>query len=165
MSLCYQSSQTQLLWKTKHFQYYGDRESSSWEHPFLYPSARLLADYFIFQFALSLGKALPYIFSQFNLLRDLSEISRRGGGVETEGGSQLFEIAEKGGVMKNGPLKGEGSCKYVSVIMYPQKKKEVRNRRVKWSAVRIGVGLLMLSSKIYVYGITKNRLEIYFELS
>ena len=27
--------------------------------------------------------------------------------------------------MKNGPLKGEGSCKYVSVIMYPQKKKEV----------------------------------------
>ena len=73
--------------------------------------------YFIFQFALSLGKALPYIFSQFNLLRDLSEISRRGGGLETEGGSQLFETAEKGGVMKNGPLKGEGSCKYVSVIM------------------------------------------------
>ena len=69
--------------------------------------------YFIFQFALSLGKALPYIFSQFNLLRDLSEISRRGGG----GGSQLFETAEKGGVMKKGPLKGEGSCKYVSVIM------------------------------------------------
>ena len=74
--------------------------------------------YLIFQFALSLGKALPYIFSQFNLLRDLSEISRGGGGVETEGGSQLFETAEKGGVMKNGPLKGEGSCKYVSVIMY-----------------------------------------------
>ena len=72
--------------------------------------------YFIFQFALSLGKALPYIFSQFNLLRDLSEISRRGGG-EGGWGSQLFETAEKGGVMKNGPLKGEGSCKYVSVIM------------------------------------------------
>ena len=36
--------------------------------------------------------------------------------METEGGSQLFETAEKGGVMKNGPLKGEGSCKYVSVI-------------------------------------------------
>ena len=51
--------------------------------------------------------------------RDLSEISREGegGGVETEGGSQLFETAEKGGVMKNGPLKGGGSCKYVSVIM------------------------------------------------
>ena len=45
-----------------------ETESSSWEHPFLYPSARLPADYFIFQFALSLGKALPYIFSQFNLL-------------------------------------------------------------------------------------------------
>ena len=51
------------------------------------------------------------------LIRDLSEISRGGGGVETEGGSQLFETAEKGGVMKNGPLKGGGSCKYVSVIM------------------------------------------------
>ena len=48
----------------------------------------------------------------------MSEISRGGGGgVETEGGSQLFETAEKGGVMKNGPLKGGGSCKYVSVIM------------------------------------------------
>ena len=31
-----------------------------------------------------------------------------GRGVEKEGGSQLFETAEKGGVMKNGPLKGEG---------------------------------------------------------
>ena len=30
------------------------------------------------------------------------------GGVETEGGSQLFETAEKGGVIKNEPLKGEG---------------------------------------------------------
>ena len=37
--------------------------------------------------------------------------------MEKEGGSQLFETAEKGGVMKNGPLKGGGSCKYVSVIM------------------------------------------------
>ena len=35
-------------------------------------------------------------------VRDLSEISRGGGGVETEGGSLLFETAEKGGVMKNG---------------------------------------------------------------
>ena len=49
--------------------------------------------------------------------RDMSEISRGGGGLETEGGSQLFETAEKGGVMKNGRLKGGGSCKYVSVIM------------------------------------------------
>ena len=37
--------------------------------------------------------------------------------VEAEGGSQLFKTAEKGGVMENGPLKGGGSCKYVSVIM------------------------------------------------
>ena len=37
--------------------------------------------------------------------------------METEGGSQLFETAEKGGVMKNGPLKGGGSRKYVSMIM------------------------------------------------
>ena len=54
------------------------------------------------------------------LLKDLSEISSGGGGgggVETEGGSQLFETAEKGGVIKNGPLKVGGSCKYVSVIM------------------------------------------------
>ena len=51
------------------------------------------------------------------LLRDLSEISRGRGGVETEGGSQFFETAEKGRVMKNGPLKGGGSCKYGSVIM------------------------------------------------
>ena len=52
-------------------------------------------------------------------LRDLSEISRgeEGGGVETEGGSQLFETAEKEGVMKNGPLKGGGLRKHVSVIM------------------------------------------------
>jgi len=48
--------------------------------------------------------------------------------METEGGSQLFETAEKGGVMKNGPLKGGGSCKYVSVIMWRfthRRKKEV----------------------------------------
>ena len=37
--------------------------------------------------------------------------------METEGGSQLFETAEKVGVIKNGPLKGGGSCKYVSVII------------------------------------------------
>ena len=37
--------------------------------------------------------------------------------METEGGSQLFETAEKRGVMKNGLLKGGRSCKYVSVIM------------------------------------------------
>ena len=55
-------------------------------------------------------------FKEIDTVRDLSEISR-GRGVETEGGSQLFETAEKGGVMKNGPLKGGGSCKYVSVIM------------------------------------------------
>ena len=33
------------------------------------------------------------------------------------------------------------------------------------SRVIIRVGLLMLSSNMYVYDITKNRLEIYFELS
>ena len=37
--------------------------------------------------------------------------------METEGGSQLFETTEKGGVMKNKPLKGGRSCKHVSVIM------------------------------------------------
>ena len=38
-----------------------------------------------------------------------------GGGVETEGGSQLFETAEKGRVIKNEPLKGGGSCKYANM--------------------------------------------------
>ena len=37
--------------------------------------------------------------------------------METEVGSQLFDTAEKGGVMKIGPLKGGGPCKYVSLIM------------------------------------------------
>jgi len=49
------------------------------------------------------------------LLRDLSEISR--GGVETEAGVTTFWALEKGGAMKNGPLKGGGSCKYMPVIM------------------------------------------------
>ena len=31
-----------------------------------------------------------------------------GGGVETEGGSKLFETAEKGGVLKSAPLRGGG---------------------------------------------------------
>ena len=46
--------------------------------------------------------------------------------METEGGSQLFETAEKGGVMKNRPLKGGGSCKCVRVHVefHPQKKKK-----------------------------------------
>ena len=62
--------------------------------------------------------------------------------------------------------------KYI-IGVRPQKKKEVlylvkkrrRKRRVEWSAVRIRVGFLMLSSKMDVYSITKNRLEIYFEFS
>ena len=41
----------------------------------------------------------------------------RGDLEEIEGGSQLFETAEKREVMKNGPLKGGGPSKYVSVIM------------------------------------------------
>ena len=47
--------------------------------------------------------------------------------METEGGSQLFETAEKGGVVKNGLLKGGGSCKCVPdhVEVHPLKKKEV----------------------------------------
>ena len=55
--------------------------------------------------------------SSNHALRDLSEISREGGGVETEGESQLFETAEKGGVMKNGSFKRGGSCKYMPMIM------------------------------------------------
>ena len=64
-------------------------------------------------------KVLVYFLYKCNFIQnlDLSEISRGEGGGETEGGSQLFETAEKGGVVKNGPLKGGGSCKYVSVFM------------------------------------------------
>ena len=51
------------------------------------------------------------------IFRDLSEIRRGGGGVEIQGGSQLFETQKREGVMKNGPLKGGGSCKYMPVIM------------------------------------------------
>ena len=42
--------------------------------------------------------------------------------MKTEGRSQLFETAEKGGVMKNGPLKGEGSCKYLQRLTHRRKK-------------------------------------------
>ena len=38
--------------------------------------------------------------------------------METEVGSPLFETQTQGGVMKNGPLKGGGSCKYRPVIMW-----------------------------------------------
>ena len=45
--------------------------------------------------------------------------------METEGGSQLFETAEKGGVIKNRPLKRGGSCVRDHVEVHTQKKKEV----------------------------------------
>ena len=45
--------------------------------------------------------------------------------METEGGSQLFETAEKGGVMKNELFKGGGSCVPDHVEVHPKKKKEV----------------------------------------
>ena len=57
------------------------------------------------------------------------------------------------------------------IKVHPQKKKEVlylvkkklgRNRRVERSAVRIKVGLLMLSSKLYVYSITKKQIRKIF---
>ena len=54
--------------------------------------------------------------------------------------------------------------------VHPQKKIgkktwEKEESLASGSAVRIRVGLLMLSSKMYVYSITKNRLEIYSEFS
>ena len=53
-------------------------------------------------------------------------------------------------------MKGMRHCQFVLVMntLYWNK-----NRRVEWSAVRIRVGLLMLSCKLYVYSITKNRVE------
>ena len=55
----------------------------------------------------------------FLILGTCQKLAGGGGGegVETEGGSQRFETAEKGGVMKSGPLKGGGLCKYMPVIM------------------------------------------------
>ena len=46
--------------------------------------------------------ALGELALRLHALRDLSEISRGEGGLETEGGSQLFETAEKGGVKQDG---------------------------------------------------------------
>ena len=46
--------------------------------------------------------------------------------MENEGWSQLFETAEKGGVMQNGPLKGGGVmqiCVRDHVEVHPHKKK------------------------------------------
>ena len=52
--------------------------------------------------------------------------------METEGGSQLFETAEKGGVMKNGPLKGDrGSPTEEKRSSLFCKKNPGRNRRVE----------------------------------
>ena len=56
-------------------------------------------------------------------------------------------------------------CVRDHVEVHPQKKKEVLYFVKKKNKRNRRVGLLMLSSKMYVYGITKNRLEIYFELS
>ena len=54
----------------------------------------------------------------FLILGTCQKLAGGGGeGVETEGGSQRFETAEKGGVMKSGPLKGGRLCKYMPVIM------------------------------------------------
>ena len=64
--------------------------------------------------------AVPIILSLLinrNIALETCQKLPGGRGVETEGGSQLFETAEKGGVMKSGLLKGGGSCKYVSVIV------------------------------------------------
>ena len=53
------------------------------------------------------------------MIRDLSEISS-GEGRWKQGGSQLFETAETGGIMKSEPLKGGGTWE-----------KPGRNRRVE----------------------------------
>ena len=55
-------------------------------------------------------------------------------------------------------------CVRDHVEVHPQKKKEVLYF-VKKNLGEIGESSDQLSSKMYVYGITKNRLEIYFELS
>ena len=61
-------------------------------------------------------------------LRDLSEISRGGRGVETEGGSQLFETQKRGGGHEKWAAKrGRVTqiCAPDHVEAHPQKTKEV----------------------------------------
>ena len=66
--------------------------------------------------------------------------------------------------MKNRPLKGGGSCKYMPVIMWKfthrRKRKFFILQKIKRENKRT-----TLSSKMYVCSMTKNRLEIYFEFS
>ena len=100
------------------------------------------------------------------IVRDLSEISRGEGG-GNRGRFPTFRDCRKGRVHEKWAIKRGRVmqiCVRDHVEVHPQKKKEVlyfvkkkkpgRNRRVE-----------LLSSKMYVYGIAKNRLEIYFELS
>ena len=105
-------------------------------------------------------------------LRDLSELSRGRGGWRQREGHNFLRQQKREGSWKMGRYKGEnhenmcpwsrrGSPTEEKKVLYFVKKPG-RNRRVEWSAVRIRVGLL---SKMYVYGITKNRLEVYFDLS
>ena len=56
-------------------------------------------------------------------------------------------------------------CVRDHVEVHPQIKKKEVLYFVKKNLGEIGESSYQLSSKMYVYGITKNRLEIYFELS
>ena len=72
------------------------------------------------------GWLIPMLISW--ILRDLSEISRRGWGGGNRGRVTTFWDSKEGGVMKNGPLKGGGSCKCMPVLGSTQK-----FRRVDWT--------------------------------
>ena len=64
----------------------------------------------------------------------------------------FLRLQKREGSWKLGRLKGRVMQIYAHdhVEVYPEKKKEVLYS-VKWSAVRIRVGLLILSSKMYLY--------------
>ena len=61
------------------------------------------------------------------IIRDLSEISRGGGGVETEGGSQLFETQKGRSHEKWAIKRGRVMQIYARdhIEVHPQRKKEV----------------------------------------
>ena len=124
------------------------------------------------------------VLEQIKLGKQLPTLAQNKGLVRNEQGGERWKQKEGHSFLRL--RKGRGHKKWAvkrgrvmqiygrdHIEVHPQKKKEVlylvkqrgRNRRVEWSAVRIRVGLLMLSSKMYVYSITKNRLEIYFEFS
>ena len=61
--------------------------------------------------------------------------------------------------MKNGPLKGEGSCKYMPVIMYLVKKK--KKKKEQWNIMDINCEVLLQELNKQLLFIYNNAIESY----